>query len=114
MTDVRAKLEAGLRYHQSGNLAAAEQLYRQVLRDQPGNADALYLQGTALRDQGKPQAAVEELRAAIAMRPGYAEAHNNSGIALSDLGRFDETALVIVTIQTARFDKTSQTVGAAT
>ena len=65
MNDVRAKLEAGLRYHQSGNLAAAEQLYRQVLRDQPGNADALYLLGTAAQQAGKPEAAAAYLRRAI-------------------------------------------------
>jgi tetratricopeptide (TPR) repeat protein len=65
MTDIRAKLEAGLRYHQSGNLAAAEQLYRQVLQDQPGNADALYLLGTAAQQAGKPEAAAACLQRAI-------------------------------------------------
>jgi tetratricopeptide (TPR) repeat protein len=65
MTDVRAKLEAGLRYHQSGNLAAAEHLYRQVLQDQPGNADALYLLGTAAQQAGKPEAAAACLQRAI-------------------------------------------------
>jgi tetratricopeptide (TPR) repeat protein len=65
MNDVRAKLEAGLRYHQSGNLAAAEHLYRQVLQDQPGNADALYLLGTAAQQAGKPEAAAACLQRAI-------------------------------------------------
>jgi tetratricopeptide (TPR) repeat protein len=65
MNDARAKLEAGLRYHQSGNLAAAEHLYRQVLQDQPGNADALYLLGTAAQQAGQPEAAAAYLQRAI-------------------------------------------------
>ena len=37
--------ELAVRHHQAGRLREAEGIYRQVLRHQPGHADALHLLG---------------------------------------------------------------------
>ena len=58
MTDLRAKLETGLRHHKAGDLAAAERIYRHILEVQPGNHEALYLLGTLAQQTGRIDAAV--------------------------------------------------------
>ena len=61
MNDLRAQLNSALGYHQAGNLVAAERIYRQVLKSQPGNADALYLMGTLAQQSGNLDAAATYL-----------------------------------------------------
>ncbi len=65
MTDLRAKLETGLRHHKAGDLAAAERIYRHILEVQPGNHEALYLLGTLAQQTGRIDAAVACLTRAI-------------------------------------------------
>src|SRR5580698_4948206 len=56
-----------------------------VLAQEPGNAQALFLRGTALSALGRPADAVPALRAAIGADPANAAAHLNLGNALADL-----------------------------
>jgi tetratricopeptide (TPR) repeat protein len=62
-------------------LAAADA----VLAQDPGNAQALFLRGTALSALARSAAAVTALRAAIDADPANAAAHLNLGNALADL-----------------------------
>jgi len=62
-------------------LAAADA----VLAQEPGNAQALFLRGTALSALGRAADAVPVLRAAIVADPSNAAAHLNLGNALADL-----------------------------
>ena len=45
MASIAETLQLALEHHRQGRLAEAEQLYRQVLRSDPTNADALALDG---------------------------------------------------------------------
>ena len=52
-------------------------------------ADAHYMLGTILRQQGATSDALAEFRTTIASRPDYAEAHHSLGLLLTQLGQTD-------------------------
>ena len=85
-----AKLQQALALHQQGKLADAEQGYREVLRQQPQQFDALYLLGVIALQTRRPEPASELFGKAIALRPEFVEAYNNRGAALADLGRLED------------------------
>jgi len=89
MADVQKSLELGLAHQRAGRLADAEALYRQVLREQPDNADALHFLGVVFAQRGDPAAAVDTLRQAVALRPDAPAFHGNLGKALAETGNFD-------------------------
>ncbi len=60
-------------FYDTGNFKAAEESLRNVLKDDPDNADAHYLFGKTLQAQGKNEAAFEEFKLANQLAP------NNKG-----------------------------------
>ncbi|HCA27512.1 MAG TPA: hypothetical protein DEP05_07740 [Betaproteobacteria bacterium] len=82
-------LDHGVRQHQAGHLAAAEDCYRQILARQPQHIDALHLLGLVAHQAGQPAAAVDLMSQAIALAPATAIFHNNIGEAYRALGRLD-------------------------
>lgn len=74
--------QTALHYHQSGQLAQAEALYRQILRTQPGNAPVLHLLGLVAYQRGDYAAAIAEISKAVAVDPRQSDYHNNLGLAL--------------------------------
>ncbi|TLN03393.1 tetratricopeptide repeat protein, partial [bacterium] len=64
--------------------------YKQILTQQPNNADLLLNYGSLLREQGKPLEAETLYRQALAGDPSSAAAHFNLGNALRDQGRLQE------------------------
>ena len=65
--------------HQSGRLDEAEALYRQALRHDPANPDALNLLGVLIAQRGRPAEAARLIREAIAIKPNVADFHCNLG-----------------------------------
>lgn len=65
MMTVDQAINLGLQYHQSGQLAAAVDIYGQILAAVPGHADALYLLGVATAGLGDRERAVGLIREAI-------------------------------------------------
>jgi Flp pilus assembly protein TadD len=90
MLDVTAALRAGWQYHQAGDVARAEQIYRQVLGADPAQADAWHLLGAACIGQGRLAEAEAALRQALHLHPEHGAAHDNLGIALAQQGRLVE------------------------
>lgn len=89
----KALIEQATRAHQAGNLAAAEALYKQIVKGQLGNPKFGAIQnnlGVALKDQGKLDEAIPYLERAIALDPNYADAHSNLGAVLFAQGKRDE------------------------
>jgi tetratricopeptide (TPR) repeat protein len=86
-------LRRGLELHQRGNLAEAEQVYRQILAIEPTHADALHLLGTLAQQVGRSDIAVDLIGKAIAADRRQAAFHSNLGTALQALGRLDEAAV---------------------
>jgi tetratricopeptide (TPR) repeat protein len=73
--------------HQQGDLAQAEQLYRQVIKADPGHADAHANLGVALLTAGRKQEALACFRQALRSNPQHFYAHNNLGNALMEQGQ---------------------------
>lgn len=88
-------LMQGVRLQQQGQLAAAEQLYRQILAADPQNANALHLLGLIAYRCGRMDGAVELIRRAVALRPTVAEFQGNLGLALQGQGKLEEAATAL-------------------
>lgn len=90
MTGVDQFLALALKHHQSGELAQAERLYRQVLGADPRHSGALHLLGVLAVQSGKTEDAMNLIGQAIAINPHVAVYHGNLGTAYFALKRFDE------------------------
>ncbi len=62
-------LQLAMQWHQTGDLVKAEAAYRQILIQNPENADVLHLLGVLSSQAGRPDSAVELLLAALRIRP---------------------------------------------
>jgi len=82
--------ELASQHHRAGRLPEAEQVYSQILAQQPQNAEAIHGLGLLAHQMGRSDAAVDLIRRAIALRPDFAEAHGNLGNALKDGGQIDQ------------------------
>ena len=90
MATLSEALEIAIEHHQAGQLQAAEQIYRQILEQDPKQPDALHLLGVIAHQTGHHEAAVEHIRRAIALRPLAASYFNNLGAAYRALGDLDQ------------------------
>lgn len=87
---VVALLETGAAHHRAGNLAGAAAAYADVLRLNPGNSEALRLQGSVFIAQGYYAEAIASLEHAIRSQPKSAEAYYGLGNALQAQKRYSE------------------------
>jgi Flp pilus assembly protein TadD len=83
-------LASGWKLLQAGRLAQAEQVYRELIRGNPGVAEAWYLLGAIAQLQGKPAEALGFYQQALRLAPNHVESRNNLGVALQELGRSAE------------------------
>ena len=81
-------LQSALQQHQTGQLAAAAALYRQVLASVPGHADALHFLGVIAHQTGDQVRAVDLIGQAIQTQP-CAPMFCNLGLALQAQGKLD-------------------------
>ncbi len=75
---------------QAGQARDALRLYRDVLKIEPNQPEALNLGGVATFQLGNAKQGLKLLRAATAAHPDYVDAHNNLGNVLKALGKFGE------------------------
>jgi Flp pilus assembly protein TadD len=85
-----APLARGLEAARRGNLADAEQLLREAVARDGGDAEAWNGLGVVLIRQGDREPGLAALRTALRLDPAHGEAHRNLGAALDRLGRRDE------------------------
>jgi len=78
------------KYRQSGYLAAAEDLCRQILEARPTHADALHLRGIIAHQTGDLIGAIDYLKQAVAARGNVPLFHSNLCEMLRQAGRLDE------------------------
>src|SRR5262245_42130767 len=79
--DERALFDKARTLEQSGDWAGAEAVYRSLLKQNPGSAEALGNLGVVLAQQAKYDAAAEAYRRALRLRPSLAALHLNLGLA---------------------------------
>jgi predicted O-linked N-acetylglucosamine transferase (SPINDLY family) len=87
---IQQQIELGIKYHQSGQLPAAEVCYQQILQWQPNHADAWHLLGVIASQQGQYQTAIERINRAIELQPGTATFYSNLGNAYQEQGQFQQ------------------------
>ena len=92
MNDMIEVLAGAVHCHQTGKLAEAEALYRQVLATQPQHVDALHLLGVLAHQVGRPGRAIEAIRKAIALQPNVPSFYNNLAVILQERGELEEAA----------------------
>jgi tetratricopeptide (TPR) repeat protein len=90
--DLQGMCANALRFHQRGQLAEAERIYRQILELDPHHADSLHLLGVLAHQVGRNDIAVELIRKAIASDKRPAAFHSNLGTAFQALGKLEEAA----------------------
>ncbi len=90
MAELRAALASGRRDHQPSDLHQAEQVYRQALRADPDDAEALSRLGAACLMLGQFREAATHFQKALRLRPHHAEGYKNLGIALARQGNLAE------------------------
>jgi tetratricopeptide (TPR) repeat protein len=83
-------LDQALSLHRKGRLDEAAALYREMLAQNPRDADALHLLGAIAFQRKNPAAAVELIGQAIAIAPDNAGFLSNLGLALVELRRFED------------------------
>lgn len=90
MADSTTVFAAGVQKHQAGDLTAAEQLYRDVLRLEPHHAPAMCNLGAVLVRQNRLDEAAALYAHCLTIHPGYADAHYNFGNLYRRVGRLRE------------------------
>ena len=87
--DVVVLLRHAFSSHQSGELAVAERLYRQVVELDANQAQALHYLGLIVHQRNEGEA-IDLLRRAVIVNPGDAPCWNNLGNMLQEGGRLQE------------------------
>lgn len=83
-------MTAAIQHHQAGRLPEAEQIYRQILAQQPDHPDALQNLGVLAAQTNHPDAAIQLLRQSLTIRPDCTDAYLNLAQVLMGAGRADE------------------------
>lgn len=90
MPTIPEALNVALQHHQAGQLQAAENIYRQILKFEPNHPDALHLMGVFLAQTGRLTEAEDHLQRAVAFSPNFAPFHCSLGNVLQSLGKLEE------------------------
>ena len=93
--DPTALLREGAARHAAGDLAGAEQLYRQVLRRDPQDGNAHNLLGVLARQRGDAAGALRHTGRALAAAPEQPAFLANRGAALAEAGRLPEAVAAL-------------------
>ena len=98
-------LQQALRLHREGRLDRAAKFYHRVLRDNPGQSDALHGLGVIALQQRDFEKAIERFKAALAVRQDVFSYYYDLGEAWRMLGRKSEA--VVAYMRAAELDRHS-------
>jgi len=94
--NIKSLIQIAVQKHQSGELDAAESLYKQILQIQPKDEQEKEYRpiiignlGNIFERQGKLDAAVEHYQQTLRLKPDYAEAYYNLGNVFQRQGKLD-------------------------
>jgi predicted TPR repeat methyltransferase len=77
-------------YQKNGQLADAEEVYRQILEKAPDDPDVLHYSGVLAHQQGRSDEAVALIERSLDLEPNQADCHSNLGIIFKAQGRLDD------------------------
>ena len=78
---------AALQHHQAGRLREADEIYGQIIANDPSFPDAWHLRGVIASQSGRHEIAIQLLQRALELDPNNAQIHNNLGIAWNAKGK---------------------------
>lgn len=81
------RFQQAVRLHQSGQVAEAERIYRDLLLEQPEHAESLHLLGVVHQQRGQHELAAGLIKQSLTIDPARATPWSNLGISLHRLGR---------------------------
>jgi predicted O-linked N-acetylglucosamine transferase (SPINDLY family) len=87
---IQQAFDLAVEHHEAGRLRDAEQLFQQVLAQDPEYVDAIYSLGVIAYQTGRIDEAIDLIRRVITLEPDFAEAHNDLGMALKAKGKLDD------------------------
>jgi len=88
--NLTSMLDLAVAHHQGGRLSAAADIYRQVLQQDPENADAIHLLGEIAYQTGDRERAIANYQKSLNINPENADALNNLAATLQQQGKLDE------------------------
>jgi tetratricopeptide (TPR) repeat protein len=86
------QFKRAVKLHQQGDLAMAEFMYRQILREEPDYIEVTYLLGLLANQTGRPAEAVERINKYLEVRPDDAQAVAILGLCYFDLKEYATAA----------------------
>src|SRR5262245_52347082 len=90
--DVERTLQAAIGHHEAGRLAEAAAAYREVIRADPRNVDALHFLGYVHFQRGEYRDAIDLMARSLAVQPANPRAQYNLGIACLAAGERERAA----------------------
>lgn len=91
VTDVvQQALGLAAQHHGAGRLPEAENIYQQILKNNPNQPNALYFLGQLAHQVGRNEIAVELFSKALTIAPKFVDGYNSLGVAHHNLGNMDE------------------------
>ncbi len=84
------RIDEALKRHEAGDLASAENLYREILVAEPEHPVAMHFLGVIAYQRKDLAAALPLLTRASALRPQEPNFHNNLALALMEANRYEE------------------------
>ncbi|MEL6996959.1 MAG: tetratricopeptide repeat protein [Pseudomonadota bacterium] len=88
--DVQARLQEAIDLHRNGDLDAAYPIYKEILDEEPNQADALHFAGLLAHQKGDDAQGIDLIQRSLKIFPGNAGAHNNLGNIYKRAGKSDE------------------------
>ncbi|MEH2057468.1 MAG: tetratricopeptide repeat protein [Nostoc sp.] len=90
MTTIPDALQLAVQYQRAKRFTQAEEVYRQIIDENPKQSEALYGLGMLAQQQEKYQNAEQFFQAALQLEPEAAAIHNSLGFTLQQQGKLDE------------------------
>ena len=88
--NTKEKLEEAIALHQGGQVRQAEQIYKQILRINSQDAEALHLLGVVALQAKKYEVAVELIKQATKIDSKQSSFFNNLSLALIKQGKLEK------------------------
>jgi len=92
---VQEALVLAMQKHRAGDAVQAEQIFRQVLSQQPTNLDALHWLGLLSAEQGRSEEAISLLQRVVSLAPNAGDCWNNLGVLLLKHSKSEEAAAAL-------------------
>ena len=90
INDINSAFNAAIQYHRSGQFDKAEEIYKEIIKRYPEQAEAHNNMGVLFQEQDRNDEALVCFRKVVSIRSNFAEAHYNMGNVYREQGRSDE------------------------